>query len=96
MNFRQVSIHALTNEWIRSSSITVERLWTWLLIGDVTTPVPGLVLATRGALADKLRLSQRVFEQEMRMAASESEEQKLLLRLLANLNKTVSSKGLIN
>ncbi len=51
------------DERVRDLSATAEkRIWTRLIIGECTTPVPGLVLVRRTAFAEALKVSTRAFD----------------------------------
>lgn len=62
--YRKVDVRALIHfhDGPGGLSVNAERIWSRLLIDEVTTPIPGLVLARRGEMADRCRMSLREFD----------------------------------
>lgn len=62
--YRSVSVRALLrfNDDKGGLSVNAERVWCRLLIDTSTTIVPGLVITTRGGLADRCRLTRTQFD----------------------------------
>ena len=66
--YRNVDVRALAHFHAGEGGLSVnaERIWCRLLIDDASTPVPGLVLARRGDLVDRCRMTAKQFNEAFR------------------------------
>jgi len=66
--YRNVDVRALAHFHAGEGGLSVnaERIWCRLLIDDASTPVPGLVLARRGDLVDRCRMTSKQFNEAFR------------------------------